>query len=96
MIIIRIVRMTFLPEKAGEFQRMFEQCKNDIQSMPGCLYLELWRDLDQPNIFVTYSHWESEQAFDDYRRTEFFGVLWKKTKAFFAEAPVLFSAEKVG
>lgn len=95
MIIIRIVRMTFLHEKTGEFQRIFEQCKNDIENMPGCLYLELWRDLDQPDIFVTYSHWESEETLDDYRRTEYFGVLWKKTKALFAEPPLTFSVKKV-
>lgn len=95
MIIIRIVRMTFLPEKTNEFQRIFEQCKNDIKSMPGCLHLELWQDTDQPNVFMTYSHWESEEALENYRRTEFFGLIWKKTKVLFADAPLAFSAEKV-
>lgn len=95
MIIIRIVRMTFFPEKTIEFQRIFEQCKNDIRSMPGCLYLELWRDVDNPNIFVTHSHWESVETLDDYKRTEFFGLIWKKTKMLFADKAQAFSVEKV-
>jgi quinol monooxygenase YgiN len=93
--IIRIVRMTFLPEKTDEFLRIFELCKNDIQSMPGCLHLELWQDIDTPHTFVTHSHWESVETLDDYRRTEFFGVLWKKVRVLFAEAPLAFSVEKL-
>ncbi|WP_310590614.1 antibiotic biosynthesis monooxygenase family protein [Dyadobacter sp. 3J3] len=95
MIIIRIVRMTFYPEKTSEFQRIFEQSENVIRNMPGCLYLELWRDVADPNIFVTHSHWESVETLDDYRRTEFFGLVWKKTKALFADKPLAFSVEKV-
>ncbi|MBE9464983.1 putative quinol monooxygenase [Dyadobacter subterraneus] len=95
MTIIRIVRMTFLPEKINEFQRIFEQCKNDIRSMPGCLHLELWRDVDNPNIFVTHSHWESVETLEDYKRTEFFGLIWKKTKILFADTPQAFSVEKI-
>jgi quinol monooxygenase YgiN len=95
MIVIRVVRMTFLPDKTDEFQRIFEKCQSDIKNMPGCLHLELWQDTDQPNIFVTYSHWESEETLNDYKRTAFFGVVWKKTKALFSDAPQVFSAKRV-
>lgn len=95
MIAIRIVRMTFLPEKISEFLKIFEYSKEDIRNMPGCLYLELWRDLSNPNILITHSHWESEEMLNAYRRTEFFTLVWKRTKALFAEAPLVFSAEKV-
>ena len=95
MVIIRIVKMTFLPEKISEFQSIFEKCQNDIKQMPGCLHLELWRDVDNPNIFVTYSHWETEEYLNTYRNTEFFGLIWKRTKALFADKSLAFSVEKV-
>jgi len=95
MVIIRIVRMTFVPEKISEFQRIFEQCQHDIRQMPGCLHLELWRDIDNPNVFLTHSHWETEEMLNAYRRTEFFGLIWKKTKVLFAEQPLAFSVQKV-
>ncbi|WP_255717813.1 putative quinol monooxygenase [Dyadobacter sp. CY345] len=95
MVIIRIVRMTFLPEKITEFETIFEKCRNDIKQMPGCLHLELWRDTDNPDIFVTCSHWESEEYLNTYRKTAFFGIIWKKTKALFADKPLAFSVEKL-
>lgn len=93
--IIRIVRMTFLPEKISEFQSIFEKCQHGIKQMPGCLHLELWRDLDNPDVLITHSHWETEEYLNAYRRTEFFRLIWKKTKALFADKPLAFSVEKI-
>jgi quinol monooxygenase YgiN len=94
-VIIRIVRMTFLPEKIDEFQSIFEKCQVGIKQMPGCMHLELWRDVNNPNIFITHSHWETEEYLNTYRDTEFFHLVWKKTKAFFADKPLAFSVEKI-
>lgn len=93
--IIRIVRMTFDPAKTELFLDIFNQSKNQIRMMPGCLHLELWQDLHQSNVYVTHSHWESEEALNAYRDSELFRKVWKDTKAMFCEKPLAFSVLKV-
>jgi quinol monooxygenase YgiN len=90
--IIRIVRMTFDPAKVELFLDIFNASQSSIRSMPGCLYLELWKDIDQPNVFITHSHWDSVEALNAYRKSELFGNVWKQTKSLFSEKPLAFSA----
>jgi quinol monooxygenase YgiN len=93
--LIRIVRMTFQPEKVSDFLKNFEANKSAIRNSPGCRHLELWQDEHQKNIFVTYSHWESEEHLNQYRDSELFKSVWSFTKALFAEKPQAFSSKKL-
>lgn len=95
MMLIRIVRMTFIEEKVGEFLVNFEQNKEKIRIFPGCQHLELWQDENQQNIFTTYSHWESEDALNQYRDSELFKSVWAVTKPLFAGKPFAFSSKKI-
>jgi len=63
--------------------------------MRGCQYLELMRDLNQANIYMTHSHWESASDLNNYRDSEFFKTTWAKTKVLFAEKPLAFSVESL-
>lgn len=85
--IVRIVKMTFREEEIEAFTALFEERKALIRGFEGCLHLELWQDAHQPNVFCTYSHWESEAYLDKYRFSELFKETWKLTKALFAEKP---------
>ena len=93
--LIRYVRMTFQEDKTDEFQAIFNASKDKIKAMAGCQYLELLRDINQPNIFMTHSHWESETDLNNYRDSELFKTTWAKTKALFAEKPLAFSVESL-
>ncbi len=93
--LIRVVRMTFRPEVVGAFLANFELNKESIRNSPGCQYLELWQDENQENIFITYSHWESEKSLNQYRDSELFKTVWSFTKALFAEKPIAFSSKKL-
>ena len=55
---IRIVKMTFDPEKVSEFENLFSENKHKIRSFEGCNHLELLRGMNYPNIFFTYSFWD--------------------------------------
>mgnify|MGYP005748070219 FL=1 len=93
--LIRVVRMTFQPEKVDAFLENFEQHKNSIRNFPGCQHLELWQDFSEKNIFLTYSFWESEEALNKYRDSELFKSVWSFTKGLFASKPQAFSTKKI-
>ncbi len=93
--LVRYVRMTFREEHISDFLDIFNASKEQIKAMQGCVYLELMRDLGQTNIFMTHSHWESEEALNIYRQSALFRSVWGKTKVLFAESPMAFSVESV-
>jgi len=92
--IVRIVKMTFRPDAIDEFNALFEERKMRIRNFAGCTHLELWQDNAQPNVFFTYSNWESQQALDHYRFSEFFKDTWGKTKALFEAPPQAWSVTR--
>ena len=91
----RIVRLSFQEEKIGAFTALFEETKDKIRSFPGCTHLELWNDLDEPNVFFTYSYWESPDALEAYRHSDFFKATWAKTKVLFNGRPQAWSVREL-
>lgn len=86
--------MTFQMDKVDEFTMLFDGVSKKIRNFPGCTYLKLMRDHNQPQVFVTYSKWQSEKHLNAYRDSELFGDTWAKTKVLFADKPVAFSLEE--
>jgi quinol monooxygenase YgiN len=93
--LIRIVRMTFVPEQVPAFLALFRASEQCIRQQPGCRHLELWQDADQPAVYCTYSHWDDAAALDAYRKSALFGEVWPATKRLFAAPPVAFSVKQV-
>ncbi len=93
--IVRVVQMTFRPEKVKEFTTLFYERKHIIRDFAGCTHLELWQDSKDENVFFTYSMWDSEAALNHYRFSEFFKDTWGKTKALFADKPQAWSVSVV-
>lgn len=89
--ITRIVRMEFEPEQVGAFLEIFNASRQQIRHFPGVHRLELHRDAHQANVYYTYSHWESQEHLDAYRKSELFGQVWPRTKALFAAPPQAYS-----
>ena len=87
--------MTFDSAKTDEFLEIFKENNTEIRNFPGCTHLELHRDVDQPNIFATYSYWEKKEDLEHYRHSEVFKKVWTKTKVLFAGKPEAFSQERV-
>jgi quinol monooxygenase YgiN len=85
--IIRIVKLTFKPEHIAAFQTIFENSCEQIRAQQGCLGLRLLQDKHRPEIFFTYSHWESEEDLNRYRHSELFGQVWPATKKLFGDRP---------
>lgn len=89
--IVRIVKMTFRPDAVADFTSLFEERKQTIRHFDGCRHLELWQDTAVPNVFFTYSHWESEKHLDHYRFSDFFKDTWGRTKVLFDAPPQAWS-----
>lgn len=87
----RIVKMTFEEDKTELFLTSFWEVQPKIESFEGCSYLEIWRDVNNPNIFFTYSFWESEDHLLRYRQSDLFKTTWDKTKKMFAGKPEAWS-----
>ena len=93
--LVRIVRITFQPDKIADFNTIFDASKRQIRAFPGNCHLELLRDPDQPNIRMTYSLWKSVEALENYRQSDLFRKTWATTKVLFAERAMAFSGEKL-
>lgn len=94
-LLIRVVRMEFQEEHIPAFLENFHANKEKIRNFPGCHHLELWQDENFKNIFMTYSHWESEEVLNQYRDSELFKGVWGFTKTLFAGKPTAFSSKKI-
>lgn len=92
--IIRIVKMKFREECCTEFTELFSKYHSRISSFKNCGGVELLNDINNPQIFFTYSKWESEQDLENYRKSELFELVWGKTKVMFADKPEAWSLEK--
>lgn len=93
--IIRIVKMQFHPEQVSDFVEIFRKNQHRIAGFPGCNKVDLLNDVDHPEVFFTYSHWESPSALEDYRHSDTFRDIWAQTKVLFSAAPMAWSTKKV-
>lgn len=92
---IRIVKLTLQEECVTEFLANFNKQKAHIRAFDGVQHLELLNDKNNPNIFFTYSIWESEQHLENYRNSDLFKSIWAVTKPMFAAKAEAWSTESL-
>ena len=93
--LVRIVKLTFKKENMASFELIFEETKQQIRNFEGCEFLELYQDRTNSEIFFTYSYWKNEASLENYRNSEFFKTVWKRTKILFDAKPEAWSVNKV-
>ncbi|CAM2921731.1 Quinol monooxygenase YgiN [Flavobacterium succinicans] len=93
--LVRIVKLSFLPEHITTFLENFESIKHQIRNTPGNCLLELYQDQANPNIFFTYSYWETASDLENYRQSAFFNDVWTDTKKLFNAKPEAWSVHKL-
>lgn len=92
---VRIVKMSFHPQHVSAFLDNFDLMKEKIRNAPGNRLLELYRDKNTPDIFFTYSYWESEEDLENYRQSALFDEVWTFTKQLFNAKPEAWSVDKL-
>jgi len=85
--IVRLVKMKFEEDKIDHFLSLFENIKTKVRAQEGCTYLELLQDTQDPTVIMTHSYWDSEDALNAYRHSDFFRDTWQKTKVLFRDRP---------
>ncbi len=85
--------MTFMPDACSRFEALFERVKDRIAAFDGCHHLQLWHDVQHPEIYFTWSVWESETHLDRYRFSELFKDTWAGTRILFAQKAEAWSLE---
>ncbi len=92
---IRIVKLSFHPEKVTAFLENFHQNKEQIRNFSGNTFLELYQDKSNKSVFFTYSIWDREEDLENYRNSELFNEVWSFTKALFNDKPQAWSVDKI-
>jgi hypothetical protein len=92
----RLVRMRFQPEQVETFLALYAAMHPRIVGQPGCLSVQLVREIDDPAAFATWSVWESVAALDAYRTSDFFRQYWPQVRALFRQPAEAVSFEAVG
>jgi heme-degrading monooxygenase HmoA len=91
----RIVKMEFKPSEIERFKSIFDQNKEKIRSVEGCRHLELWQDIHNNSVFMTYSYWDSEQDLNTYRHSDLFEEVWSNTKVLFQAKAIAWSVTTI-
>lgn len=75
--------MTFRPGTEPEFRAVFEASAPVIRTFEGCIEVNAFADIAQPNVYFTISKWATDEALNNYRNSDFFKATWAKTKVLF-------------
>lgn len=92
--IIRIVKLTFQEDKTQDFLNYFGTIKQVVNTFPGCQGMKLIQNIHSPNVIMTYSHWDSEKALNNYRDSDTFIKVWTTIKQWFDDKPEAWSMDE--
>ena len=92
---VRIVKLSFHQENIPTFLENFEVMKEKIRNAPGNRLLELYQDKDNPDLFFTFSYWDTVEDLENYRKSELFDGIWSFTKKLFNAKPEAWSVDKL-
>lgn len=93
--IVRIVRLSIAARNRELFLDYFRETYTQIRHFEGCHHLELFQDKNEPEIVITLSRWDHEEALNNYRNSEIFRQTWAKVKPLFSAPPHAFSMELI-
>jgi heme-degrading monooxygenase HmoA len=70
MTIARVILINDPGDKPETAERIWKtQCAPLMTRQKGCLVEKLMHSLDRPELYISYSEWESLDAIEEYRKT---------------------------
>jgi heme-degrading monooxygenase HmoA len=85
--------MHFTETGLGTFLEIFEENKHAIRNFPGCTHLELLKDINDPLLLTTLSHWQDAESLENYRKSLLFRDVWGRVKTLFSKRSEAFSLQ---
>jgi heme-degrading monooxygenase HmoA len=71
MPIVRLIYVNVKPEESENAEKLWKQhCAPLMIQQPGCMSEELLKCKDVPGEYISYSEWASDEAIEQYRRTQ--------------------------
>jgi len=70
--VVRINAITVPAERAQEFEARFAARAGEVSSSPGFEAFELLRPSDDRGVYLVYTRWESQEAFDAWVQSSAF------------------------
>ena len=64
MSVVKINAITVAPDRVGDFEARFAARAGEVSKMPGFEAFELLKPTDGRDVFLVYTRWESEEAFN--------------------------------
>jgi len=80
----RIVKLTIKEGEKESYIATFHKNKKTIVGFEGCSHVESWQAVYPKNVFFTYSFWDSDEALNNYRNSDFFKKVWTNLKPKFS------------
>ena len=93
--IYRIVKLHFQLDKVESFLALFDQVVTKVNKQSGCIEMFMTQDINNPEIFITHSKWESEIHLNNYRDSELFSIIWPTIKPWFEKKAEAWSMELI-
>ncbi len=93
--IIRIVKIELKEPQIPVFMDIFAAHALQMESVSGCMSLELVQDRSDPKIVFTISLWQSEEDLEQYRSSTLFNIVWSKIKPLFAGKPMAWTTQSI-
>ena len=93
--ITRLVKLNLKPDKAEEFELIFNQKKPLIDSFEGCQTTNLFKISGADSQYFTISYWKSEEHLENYRASALFKSTWSRIKPLFAAKARAFTLTSV-
>ena len=73
MSVVKINAITVPTERADDLVERFANRAGEVAKMPGFEAFELLRPADDRDVFLVYTRWESQEAFDNWLNSQSFG-----------------------
>jgi heme-degrading monooxygenase HmoA len=65
-----VSELQIAPEGASNLEAAFRERLGEVDSFPGHIGLQVWKDPRRPGRYLMVTWWESEAAFHSYMRSE--------------------------
>ena len=82
--ITRIVKLTINHSRFHEFALVYAEAQKTIITFKGCMELNVYTDVQQPDVVFTISKWKSDSDLNHYRFSAFFKNVWTTVKPMFS------------